>query len=109
MFCPSCGSEDIYIQTVQENLGGEVNTVTRGKVKQKGHGCLYWVLIGWWWWIIDAVIWIVAFPFRLAFGLLKKKKYKYSEKTTTVQNNTIQYRNICTCQNCGNTWTQIVS
>ena len=102
--CPKCHSFNVNVQLMQENLGTETITKTRGSIKQEKHGCLWWMIIGWWWWIIDLFLWIFVFPFRFAYGVLKKKKYKTSSKSVSSTHNNIQYRKYCTCQNCGRTW-----
>lgn len=104
--CPVCGGQNISIQVMQENSGFTTVTKSSGSIKQKGHGCLWWILIGWWWWIVDLFLWIFAFPFRAIAALTKKKKYKTKNRSVTVQSNDVGYRQICTCQICGNVWTR---
>ena len=54
--CPKCGGTNIDISLQQENHGS--TTITKSKSKTKsGHGCLWWLFIGWWWVLIDACIW----------------------------------------------------
>lgn len=108
VYCPKCGSQNVNIQVIQENHGVTSVTKTKGKIKQKKHGLLWWLTIGWWWWIIDIFLWIFLFPFRLAAGLLKKKKYKKSETSVTKQHAKIAYRKVCTCQDCGSVWSEEV-
>ena len=46
--CPKCGSTNIVFQREQTgNIGAGTNRVVIEN--GKGHGCLYWVIIGWWW------------------------------------------------------------
>lgn len=103
--CPRCGGTNVATQMMQENTGGIATTKTSAVYKQKKHGVLWWLCIGWWWWIVDVFIWIFAFPYRLAYGLLKKKKYTKQETSVTRTSNQISYRKMCVCQTCGNNWT----
>lgn len=99
MFCPNCGSDNVFIQQVSQ--GSQSKTKT--KVYETHHGCLYWVFIGWWIWIFK-VLWDL-FLLCMTGGLsifFKKKKQVGKEvgKTTTTNNN----KTVATCQKCGNTW-----
>ena len=106
--CPKCGSTNITRQVFQENKGSRTITKTTSKYKEKGHGCLWWLCIGWWWWMIDLISWIVAFFPRLVLRLFaapyKKKKYKGKSRSVSNTVNKIDYRTVSTCQNCGYTW-----
>ncbi len=108
MICPKCGNDNVSVQTMSENLGTSTVTKTKSKYKEKGHGILWWLCIGWWWWMVDLCIWIVAFFPRLILRLFaapfKKKKYTGSSTTVSESMNKIKYRTICTCQNCGYHW-----
>jgi ribosomal protein L37E len=108
MFCPKCGSEDISRQVFQENKGSRTTTHTQSKYKEQGHGCLWWLTIGWWWWFVDLMLWIFAFFPRLILRLFaapfKKKKYKGKSTSVSQTVNDISYRTICTCNKCGHTW-----
>lgn len=108
LFCPVCGSEDITQQVFQENSGSRTITQTTSKYKESGHGCLWWLLIGWWWWFVDLFLWIFAFWPRLILKIFaspfKKKKYKGSETSVSTTINDVTYRTVCTCKNCGHTW-----
>lgn len=108
LFCPVCGSEDITQQVFQENSGSRTITQTTSKYKESGHGCLWWLCIGWWWWFVDLCLWIFAFWPRLILRLFaspfKKKKYKGSETSVSTTVNDVTYRTVCTCKNCGHTW-----
>lgn len=109
MICPNCGSDQVEIQTVQENIGSATITKTKSKYKEKGHGIVWWLLIGWWRWMIDLMIWVFAFVPRLFIAVLgrifKKKKYVGSSTTASNTVNHITYKTICTCKNCAKTWT----
>ena len=102
--CPVCGSNAVTVQVIQEQQGSKTVTRTKAKYKQKKHGFLWWLLIGWWWWFFDLLLWVFLFPFRFAAGLLRKKKYKKTETSVSVQKNKIAYKKFCTCQNCGHVW-----
>lgn len=108
LFCPKCGSEDISKQIFQENRGSKTVTHTSSRYKEVGHGCLWWLLIGWWWWIVDLWLWIWFFIPRLILRLFaapfKKKKYKGKSTSVSETVNDISYRTVCTCQKCGHTW-----
>ena len=79
MNCPKCGSGNVNVNTFQEDHGAVTTSRTESKYKEKGHGCLWWLLIGWWWWIVDLFTWIFLFIPRLILRLFaspfKKKKY----------------------------------
>ncbi len=100
MTCPKCKSTDVTVKTFQENRGSVTTSVTTSKYKEKGHGCLWWLTIGWWWWIVDLCLWIFLFIPRLIIQLFRKKKYTGTSSTikSTVRN--VGYRTVCTCQNC---------
>jgi len=100
MTCPKCGSTNVTIQAFQENRGSI--TTTKSKYKEKGHGCLWWIFIGSWWWIIDLLLWIFLFIPRILLHIGRKKKYKGTSRSITV--NDIQYTNVCICQDCGHSW-----
>ena len=108
MVCPKCHSENVRVNTFQEQHGS--TTVSKGKTKykEKGHGCLWWLLIGSWWWIVDLLLWIFFFFPRLILRLFaapfKKKKYTATSSTVEQTYNQISYKTICVCQNCGNRW-----
>lgn len=108
LYCPRCGSFAVFTQVVQEQQGTQAVTKTKATYKQKRHGLFWWLLIGWWWWIVEIVLWVFAFPFRLAAGLLKKKKYVKKEVSATTSTNRIAYKKVCTCQQCGNVWMQFI-
>ena len=108
MNCPKCGSGNVNVNTFQEDHGAVTTSRTVSKYKEKGHGCLWWLLIGWWWWIVDLFTWIFLFIPRLILRLFASpfKKKKYKGKSSTVSNTVrnITYKTICTCQNCGYRW-----
>ena len=102
--CPRCGSLRIDTQVHQENQGGTTVTKTKSTYKEQGHGCLWWLLIGWWWWIIDLMLWICFFPFRLIAQLCKRKKYRGKSSSVTTSANHIAYRTVYLCKSCGHHW-----
>lgn len=104
MFCPNCGSNNVAAQTFQENSGSTTVTKTKSKYKEKGHGCMWWLFIGWWWWIVDLFLWIFLFVPRFCIQLFKKKKYKGKSVSTSKTVNNISYKTVFVCHNCGHTW-----
>lgn len=106
--CPKCGSCDVDVQVVQENLGGKTKIRTKSKYKEKGHGFIWWLTIGWWWWIVDLFSWILFFVPRLVLRIFaspfKKKKYEEKSKTVSTTRNKIQYKSVFLCKSCGHHW-----
>lgn len=80
MKCPKCGSENVNIQMVSES-----------QLKNKHHGCLYWILIGWW---LEACLWFFLTVPRLLCTMFGHKKQKI---VTT-------HSSMAVCQNCGYNW-----
>ena len=93
MFCPKCGSENIDVQVFQEVQGSK----TKIRMKEKGHGCLYWICGGW---AIDLFSWIFFFFPRVLLHIGRRKKYKGVEKTKYE----INYTSCYICKNCGYHW-----
>ena len=80
MRCPKCGSENVAVQVVNEV-----------ELKQKKHGCLYWMCIGWW---LKPLLWLfLTFP-MIIIAIFKPKKYKTVNRT----------KKVAVCNNCGNSW-----
>lgn len=104
MTCPKCGSHNVEVSVVQENLGSKTVTKTKSKYKEKGHGCMWWLLIGSWWWIIDLFLWVFVFPIRFLIQLFKKKKYVGDANTVSNTSNKIKYKSVRLCKNCGHHW-----
>jgi len=104
MICPKCKSENVSVQTFQEQKGSSTVTRTRSKYREKRHGLLWWLCIGWWWWMVDIFLWIILFPVKLIQAITRKKKYVGKSKSTTSTRNKIRYQTVCTCQSCGHTW-----
>jgi hypothetical protein len=80
MKCPKCQSENVSTQVI--------NTV---KLKNKHHGLLWWMFVGWYW---VPIKWIVFTVPALIFAIFGSKKQKAVNKRKTV----------CVCQNCGYNW-----
>lgn len=93
MICPKCGSENVEVQVFQEVKGSK----TKIKMKEKGHGCFYWLCFGW---LIDLFSWMFFFFPRALLHIGRRKKYKGSEKTT----NSTAYVSSYICKNCGHHW-----
>ena len=104
MICPHCGSSNVAVNTFQENRGSVTTSHTHSRYREKGHGLLWWLFIGWWWWVIDLCLWIVFFIPRLLVKLFRKKKYVGTSTTVSSTVNNVGYKTVCTCQNCGKTW-----
>jgi len=77
MVCDKCGSNNVSIQVVNET-----------HLKNKGRGCIYWLLIGWW---LEIILWLWLTIPRLLFLLFGGKRQKIVNKTYKV----------AVCQNCG--------
>lgn len=109
MVCPKCQSENVQMDTFQEQTGSKTVTRTKSKYKEKGHGIIWWLTVGWWWWIVDLCSWFMFFFPRLIVRIFaapfKKKKYVGDSKTTSTTSNKIKYKTVCVCQNCGHKWT----
>lgn len=105
MVCPKCQSENVQMDTFQEQQGSKTITRTKSKYKEKGHGLLWWLFIGWWWWMVDLILWICFFIPRLVLQLFKKKKYVGTSTTVSKTNNRVDYKTVCVCHNCGHKWT----
>jgi len=80
MICPRCQSTNVSVQVVNETT-----------IKQKKHGCIWWILIGWW---LEAILWLFLTLPRLIFAIFRRKKYKVD----TVQ------KTVYVCQSCGHSW-----
>ena len=110
MECPKCGSSNVTVNTFQEDHGSVTTSTTKSKYQEKGHGCLWWLTIGWWWWIVDLLSWIFLFFPRLILRLFaspfKKKKYKGTSTTVSTTVNNVSYKTVCTCQSCGHSWSK---
>lgn len=106
MFCPKCKSDNVKVESVQENIG--TTSITRTSYKstvkiKKDHGFFWWLLIGWWWWIFKLPFVILLWPFNALRRVLNRGRVMKSRGTTESVNH-IVYKTICTCQNCGRTW-----
>ena len=104
MFCPNCNSENVKIESVQENQGSTTISTTNSKTKEKRHGFFWWLFIGWWWKFIDLILWIVLFIPRALLHIGRRKKFVTKSTTAESTVNHIVYKKICTCQNCGHSW-----
>lgn len=80
MVCPKCNSENINVQVVTETI-----------LKNKHHGIIWWLCIGWWWIFIKWIIFTIP---ALIIKIFAPKRQKSINKKKTM----------CVCQNCGNTW-----
>ena len=80
MKCPKCGSENVTVQMVSET-----------HLKEKKHGVLWWLCIGWYW---VPIKWVIFTLPALILAIFKPKKYK-SE---------VVNRKMAVCQTCGHSW-----
>jgi Zn finger protein HypA/HybF involved in hydrogenase expression len=80
MVCPRCQSANVNVQ---------IATSTR--LKNRGRGCVWWLLIGWW---LEAFLWIFLTLPRLLIALFAPKRQKVVQKHVSM----------CVCQNCGYNW-----
>lgn len=80
MVCKKCGSQNVTVQVVTET-----------KVKEKKHGILWWICVGWWW---IPIKWLVFTLPAILGKLFGKSKYKVTTKT----------RKIAVCNDCGKSW-----
>lgn len=80
MVCKKCGSQNVTVQVVTET-----------KVKEKKHGILWWICVGWWW---IPIKWLVFTLPAILGKLFGKPKYKVTTKT----------RKIAVCNDCGKSW-----
>ena len=91
--CPKCGSTNITFQREQTgNIGAGTNRVVIES--GKGHGCLYWVIIGWWWKPLYFIL--IGWWWNLFFGAKKSGLNVHAGKTLN--------QTVGICQDCGNTW-----
>lgn len=81
MTCPRCGSYNVTVSAVNDY-----------DLKDKHHGCFWWLLIGWWW---LPVKWLCFTIPALIIKIIVPKRQKLVTKQSTV----------CVCQDCGDRWT----
>ena len=92
--CPRCGSQNITFQREQTgNIGAGTNKVVIQT--EKGHSCLYWLLIGWWWKLIYFLM--IGWWWNLLFK-------RHSLGGINVRANKAINHTVAICQNCGNSW-----
>lgn len=80
IICPKCQSNIIQVQAVS-------NTYSI----KKGHGCAYWIFIGWW---LELILWIFFTIPRILIALFMPKRQKIVSEAHT----------IAVCQSCGYSW-----
>ena len=76
MKCRKCGSENVNVQAVTH-------------VKNKKHGILYWMLVGWW---FEPIMWFFLTMPWLFIKIFKPKKVKSKTHKMAI------------CQDCGKSW-----
>lgn len=80
MNCSKCGSNNVNVQIV-----------TKTQIKNKHHGLLWWLLLGWYW---VPVKWFFFTFWAFLFKLFGHKKQKIKQTN----------HKMAICQACGNTW-----
>ena len=80
MTCPKCGSENVTVQVLTET-----------QLKEKKHGVIWWLCVGWWW---VPCKWLVFTLPALIVAIFKPKGYK----TKSV------HKKMAVCNNCGKSW-----
>lgn len=80
MVCKNCGSEKVTVQVVTEQ-----------SLKEKKHGIIYWLCIGWW---LKPILWLVFTLPMLIIAIFRPRKYKTVNKQ----------KKIAVCNNCGKSW-----
>lgn len=105
--CPKCGSLAVSMQIFQETVQSVTAGTSSVDVREKRHGFFWWLFVGWWWMIIKGILWIVAFIPMAIIRAGRRKKYKGNIKTVNTTKNIIRYKNVCTCQSCGNIWERV--
>ena len=80
MVCKKCGSQNVTVQVVTET-----------ELKEKKHGVIWWICVGWWW---IPIKWLVFTLPALLIALFKPKKYK------TVSHS----KKMAVCNSCGKSW-----
>jgi hypothetical protein len=76
MVCPKCYSENVNVQVINVQ-----------KIKNKHHGLIWWLCIGWWWWMLFTLPALVV-----AIFAPKRQKIKNKQKS------------VACCQACGFRW-----
>jgi len=103
--CSKCGSDNISYQREQTaSFGGSFHKFGGGK---SGHGCLWWLFVGWWIWIF----WVFKFMFdvilaccTLGLSLLFRRKRNSGINGGAIIANKSINRTMAVCQNCGHSW-----
>lgn len=79
MVCPKCKGNNVNTQIVNE-----------AHLKNKHHGLLWWLFVGWWW---VPIKWIfLTIPALIGALFFRRKKIVNKQKT------------MCVCQSCGHSW-----
>lgn len=50
---------------------GSVLSESDKQRSSSGHGCLYWLLIGWWAWMFKLIVVLMFLPFAILIAILK--------------------------------------
>ena len=108
MYCPNCNSDNIRIESVQENLGSTKISETKYRINvKKKHGIIWWIFIGFWWVPVKFLLNIILWPILAIPKAIHRVSNRGVVATSTGAEETVNhivYKTICTCQNCGKTW-----
>lgn len=100
--CPKCGSGNISFQREQTaSFGGSLHSF---KTSQKGHGCMWWLCIGWWWWMFAFMWEMIKFCCTGGLSLFFRRRKGGNLKGSTISASKTINRTVAVCQDCGNTW-----
>lgn len=80
MKCPKCKSENVSVQMVTETT-----------LKEKKHGFIWWICVGWYW---IPFKWLFLTVPALFIKIFSPKKYKTK----------VMHKSMCVCQSCGHHW-----
>lgn len=80
MICTRCNSDNVSVQMLTEQ-----------ELKQRGHGLVYWLLIGWW---LQPLLWIFLTLPMIIITIFKPRRYAITCHT----------KKMAVCNNCGNSW-----
>ena len=111
LVCPKCGSTNVEVQLHQEETGSMTKTKTKYKIKEKGHGII-WKIFFFPFYLIsipikilfDILVWVFFWPIKLVKALNRKKKYIGDSSSVSKTTNSVAYRSVCLCKDCGHNW-----
>ena len=80
MTCKKCGSTNVDVQMVSST-----------EIREKKHGILYWIFIGWW---LNPLLWLFLTLPMIIIAIFKPKKYESRTRVTKYY----------VCKDCGYSW-----